>query len=222
MTDVVAIDGPSGSGKSTVARGVAAAIGAEVLDTGAMYRAVTWLALDRHADLSDGAALAALAERATIDAGPPATVDGRDVSVEIRGPEVTAAVSQVSAHPPVRELLVGRQRDWHAHRGCGVVEGRDIGTVVFPDAIVKVYLDASPEERARRRARDEAAARRPVEVGRVGDDLARRDALDSSRTASPLTVAADALVIDTTSRTVDDIVAEVVEAYRTRRGRSRA
>ena len=221
MTDVVAIDGPSGSGKSTVARGIAASLGAEVLDTGAMYRAVTWLALHHRVDLADGPALAALAGAAVIDAGPPAQVDGHDVSVAIRGPEVTAAVSQVSAHPEVRQLLVDRQRAWLRERDTGVVEGRDIGTVVFPDALVKVYLDASSDERARRRALDEAAALRPADVGAVEHELARRDHLDSSRATSPLTVADDALVIDTTGRSVDDIVAEVVARYRDRRAARR-
>ena len=129
------------------------------------------------------------------------TLDGRDVSAEIRGPEVTAAVSAVSAHPPVREILVARQRAWVDAHGGGVVEGRDIGTVVFPDAAVKVFLAADDEERARRRQRDERDADRDVAVEAVQDALARRDALDSSRAASPLRAADDAVVIDTTDRT---------------------
>jgi cytidylate kinase len=138
-------------------------------------------------------------------------IDGRDVSDEIRGPSVTAAVSVVSAHPSVRTVLVSRQRAWLVEHGAGVVEGRDIGTVVFPAAPVKVFLIASDEERARRRQRDEAALERSVRVDEVQTELARRDALDSGRTVSPLRPADDAIVIDTTDRTVDEVVAELVE-----------
>jgi CMP/dCMP kinase len=211
---VVAIDGPSGSGKSTVARGVARALALEVLDTGAMYRAVTLAALESGADLSDGDALAALARASTIEPGDRVLLDGRDVSAEIRGPDVTAAVSTVSAHPPVRAVLVDRQRAWVERRGGGVVEGRDIGTVVFPEAPVKVFLTASDQERARRRQRDEAAAERAVDVDDVRAEMARRDAIDSNRVASPLSAASDALRIDTTGRSVDDIVDDIVERFR--------
>ena len=141
-------------------------------------------------------------------------IDGRDVSAEIRGPEVTAAVSAVSAHAPVREVLVARQREWVAEHGGGVVEGRDIGTVVFPDAAVKVFLVADDAERARRRQRDERDADRKVAVESVQDSLTRRDALDSSRVVSPLRPADDAVVIDTTDRTVADITAEIADRYR--------
>jgi cytidylate kinase len=212
---VVAIDGPSGSGKSTIARGIACTLGLPVLDTGAMYRAVAVAALQHGVPLDDEQACAALAREhaITVEAGAT-TIDGRDVSAEIRGPEATSAVSTVAAHPAVRTVLVAQQRAWvEAHRG-GVVEGRDIGTVVFPDAPLKVYLTASDEERARRRQLEEAARDRPVEVDAVRTDLARRDAHDSGRSTSPLRKADDAIVIDTTTRAVDDIVRELVDRAR--------
>jgi cytidylate kinase len=212
---VVAIDGPGGSGKSTIARGVARVLGWHVLDTGAMYRAVTLAALEQQVPLDDEAACARIADEHTIAVDDGMTmIDGRDVSREIRGPRVTAAVSTVSAHPAVRRVLVARQRAWIAEHGAGVVEGRDIGTVVFPTAPVKVFLTASDDERARRRQRDEAASERSVAVEEVQTELARRDALDSGRTVSPLRPADDALVIDTTGRTVDAVVDELVERAR--------
>jgi CMP/dCMP kinase len=219
---VVAIDGPAGSGKSTVARGVADALGLDVLDTGAMYRAVTLLALDRGIDLGDGEAIARAAEQASLELGdPPESVrlDGRDVSREIRGPAVSAGVSQVSSHPAVRALLRRRQREWAERRGGGVIEGRDIGTVVFTDAPVKVFLTASDEERARRRQRDEKAAARPADLESVRDAVDRRDALDNRTT--PLTPAPDAIVIDTTGREVDDAVKEIVERFESAVGAER-
>lgn len=213
--NVVAIDGPGGSGKSTIARGVARALGWPVLDTGAMYRAVTLVALEQQLPLDDEKACARVAAEHTIAVDDGITmVDERDVSAEIRGPRVTAAVSTVSAHPSVRTLLVARQRAWLAEHGAGVVEGRDIGTVVFPAAPVKVFLTASDAERARRRQRDEVASERSVAVEEVQTELARRDALDSRRTVSPLRPAADAVVIDTTGRTVDEVVDELVERAR--------
>jgi cytidylate kinase len=212
---VVAIDGPAGSGKSTVARGVADALGLEVLDTGAMYRAVTLLALERSFDLGDGDAIARAAEGAVLELrDPPGSVrlDGRDVSREIRGPDVSTAVSQVSSHPAVRALLRRRQREWAEQRGGGVVEGRDIGTVVFTDAPLKIFLTAGEEERARRRHRDERAAARPADLEAVRDAVDRRDALDHRTT--PLAPAPDAIVIDTTGRTVEDVVDEIVERWK--------
>jgi cytidylate kinase len=212
---VVAIDGPAGSGKSTVARGVADALGLEVLDTGAMYRAVTLLALEAGFDLGDGDAIARSAERTVLELGhPPGSVrlDGRDISREIRGPAVSAAVSEVSSHPAVRALLRRRQREWAEERGGGVVEGRDIGTVVFTDAPLKVFLTASDEERARRRHRDEHAADRPADLETIRDAVDRRDALDHRTT--PLAPAVDAIVIDTTGRAVDDVVDEIVQRWR--------
>jgi cytidylate kinase len=211
---VVAIDGPSGSGKSTVARGVAGVLGLRVLDTGAMYRAVTLAALEAGLDLADAELVTAIAAEVRIEVEGKVQLDGRDVSAEIRTPPVTAAVSLVSSHPGVRRELVARQRQWVAVHDGGVVEGRDIGTVVFPGAPVKVYLEASETERARRRQRDEVAADRDVAVDAVRDSLARRDALDSGRAASPLRVAEDALVIDTTHQSVAEIVSEIVARFR--------
>jgi len=216
---VVAIDGPSGAGKSTVAREVAAALGVEVLDTGAMYRAVTRAVLDRGTDPGDEAACAAVARRVTIEQrGPTTRLDGRDVSRAIRADDVTAAVSSVSAHPSVRAVLVEHQRAWVAAHQGGVVEGRDIGTVVFPDAAVKVYLTASEVERARRR-RDEAHPAAAVDA--VQAELGRRDHLDATRAISPLQPAPDALRIDTTDRPVDEVVHEIVDAFHERTGASR-
>lgn len=207
---VVAIDGPSGSGKSTVARAVAQRLGLDVLDTGAMYRAATLAALRDDVALDDAGALRDLTERVSLVVSDRVMLDGRDVTAEIRGPEVTAAVSAVSAHEGVRAVLVARQRAWAETREGGVVEGRDIGTVVFPDAAVKVFLTASDEERARRRTRDEADAARTADLRDVAASMARRDHLDSNRAASPLVAAADAVVVDTTGRGIDDIVAEIV------------
>ena len=220
MARVVAIDGPSGSGKSTVARGVAAALGFEVLDTGAMYRAVTLAVLRASVDPDDGDACARIAQSIELDVGDAVLLDGEDVSKEIRSPRVTATVSVVSAHPEVRRVLVARQREWAESRVGGVVEGRDIGTVVFPDAPLKVFITASDDERARRRQRDEEAADRDVEVGQVREELHRRDHADSSRAVSPLVPADDAEVIDTTDRAVDETVRHIVERFRAVTGSS--
>jgi CMP/dCMP kinase len=205
---VIAIDGPAGSGKSTVARAVADRLGLEYLDTGAMYRSVTFEALRRGIDPADEDAVGALA--ATLDISVDngvVTVDGVDASIEIRGPEVTRAVSTVAANLAVRTELVSRQREWARRRGGGVIEGRDIGSVVFPDALVKVYLTASEDERAGRRAKEVT----DLDYETVAADLARRDALDQGREVSPLAEAGDAIAIDTTDRDVDDIVAAVLD-----------
>ena len=216
MTVVVAIDGPSGSGKSTVARGVAVALGLPVLDTGAIYRAVTLAALEAKVTLDDADAVTAIAGDCTITVEHGVTMlDGRDVSAEIRGPLVTGAVSIVSAHPGVRAILVAYQRAWVAGHGGGVVEGRDIGTVVFPDATVKVFLVATDDERARRRHGDEMAAARAVAVEEVKAALDRRDAIDSGRSISPLRAADDAIVIDNTHIDVDTVVVDIVNRVRT-------
>jgi cytidylate kinase len=214
---VVAIDGPAGSGKSTSARGVAAALGLHTLDTGAMYRAVTLAALEAGIDVGDAGAVAEVAARARIDLGDGSVrLDGRDVSAEIRGPEVTDAVSAVSSHPAVRTILVERQRDWVRQRGGGVVEGRDIGTVVFPDAPVKVFLTARDDVRAARRRRDEEAAARVVAVDDVRDALSRRDTADASlgRALRPEDAADDAMVIDTSTTSVEDVVGAIVHRVR--------
>lgn len=213
MRGVVAIDGLSGAGKSTVARGVAEALGLEVLDTGAMYRAVTLATLEQGIELDDGDACAKVARQAHVVLGERVLLGGRDITADIRTPAVTAAVSTVSAHPGVRQVLVDQQRSWVEARGGGVVEGRDIGTVVFPDATVKVFLSASDDERARRRQLDEDAADRAVGVTEVRDDLERRDRMDSTRATSPLVAAPDALRIDTTGRLVRDVVAEIVARF---------
>jgi len=210
---VVAIDGPAGSGKSTVARAVADALGLPVLDTGAMYRALTWAVLDGGIDPGDRAAVIGVAERLDLDVGPPVRVGGRDVNDAIRTADVTAAVSTVAAVPEVRVRLVAAQREWIEIHGGGVVEGRDIGTVVAPDAVLKVYLVASEEERARRRQRQDDADG-PGDLGATQEAIRRRDAIDSGRAASPLAVAADAVVLDTTDLSVEGVVAEVLARYK--------
>jgi cytidylate kinase len=204
---VIAIDGPAGSGKSTVSRIVAQRLQLDYLDTGAMYRSVAWAALERGIDTGDLDAVARLAEKLTVEVGERVTVDGADATAEIRSPEVTRAVSAVAANPEVRKELVARQRRWAEAHGGGVLEGRDIGTVVFPQAQLKVYLTADDDERARRRA---AEMSRLHEADTVAADIARRDHLDSTRAASPLATADDAVVIDTSGRTIDDIVEEVL------------
>jgi len=197
---VIAIDGPAGSGKSTVARTVAELLGWSFLDTGAMYRAVTCEALFRGVDVRDADEVAAIAEEVSLTTLPRVTVNGRDVQDQIRRDEINAAVSVVAANPDVRASMVARQREFAAAQPLGtVVEGRDITTVVFPHASIKIYLTASLEERARRRGDDEGE-----------DSLARRDEADSTRAASPLRQADDALVLDTTGRDVEDVAEEIV------------
>jgi cytidylate kinase len=214
--EVIAIDGPGGSGKSTLAAALARRLGLPHLDTGAMYRAVALAALRRGVDLDDGTALAELAQGLDLAVdGSRVVVDGEDVSLAIRTPEVSAAASAVATHPEVRAELVRRQRAWVFARGGGVVEGRDIGTVVFPDAPLKAYVTADEAERARRRAADAGAA----DERAVAEELSRRDALDASRAASPLQVAEGAVVIDTTGRPVDDLVEQLVALARGRRRR---
>lgn len=199
---VIAIDGPAGSGKSTIARALAARLGLEYLDTGAMYRSVAFAVLRDGVDPGDLEAVAALARSVTIVVADRVLVDDDDATEAIRGPEVTTVVSAVAANPEVRSVLVRRQREWAATRDGGVVEGRDIGTVVFPEATLKIYLTADESERLRRRA---------AEAGEdVARDIARRDEVDSTRTASPLYAADDAVVIDTTGRPIDEIIEEVL------------
>ncbi|MFF4235562.1 (d)CMP kinase [Actinomadura geliboluensis] len=213
MPLVIAMDGPSGSGKSSASKGVARALGLRYLDTGAMYRAMTWWMLDNGVPVEDGAAVAARAGEPEIVSGtdpdaPAIMVDGADVSGPIRTREVTNAVSAVSAVPAVRARLVELQREIIGAGGI-VVEGRDIGTVVAPDAAVKVYLTASEEARAARRAKDLAAdPGASVTVTRA--EQARRDRLDSTRKASPLTKAAGAHEIDSTELSLAEVIEAVV------------
>jgi CMP/dCMP kinase len=203
---VVAIDGPAGSGKSTVGKRLAAHLGLEYLDTGAMYRGVTFAALRRGIDPSDAEVVGRLAQQVELSiVDGVIIVDDADATIEIRGPEVTRAVSIVAANPTVRAEMVRRQRAWAAARGGGVLEGRDIGSVVFPDAALKIYLTASPEVRAERRSQEVT----DLDYATVAADLARRDALDQGRDDSPLALADDAVLVDTTDRSVDDIVADL-------------
>jgi cytidylate kinase len=200
---VIAIDGPAGSGKTTVARRLADRLGLEYLDTGAMYRAVTFAALRRGIDPADTEPVEKLARLVDLEVtADRVTVDGADATIEIRGPEVTRAVSLVAANPGVRTELVRRQREWTEQRGGGVLEGRDIGTVVFPDAVLKVYLMARPDVRAERRAAEVTG----MDYETVAADMARRDALDQGRDADPLRRADGALELDTSDMTVDEIV----------------
>jgi len=208
---LVTIDGPAGSGKSSAARHVAARLGLVNLNTGAAYRAAALLALREGADLSDGPKIAGLARR--IDLDPEgASIDGQRVpDPDLRTPEVAAAASKVSANAGLREVLLPVQRaaaDEARERGGAVVEGRDIGTVVLPDADLKVFLSADPEERARRRARQTG---REGELDRIREAISRRDRQDSEREVSPLRPAPDAVVLDTTALDLEEVVSRVLE-----------
>lgn len=203
---IVAIDGPAGAGKSTVGRAVAVRLGLDYLDTGAMYRAVTFAALRRGIDPSDEDDVAVLASEVemTLD-DSSVTVDGVDATVEIRGREVTAAVSAVAANGRVRSELVRRQRSWVSAHGGGVVEGRDIGSVVFPDATLKLFVTASPRIRAERRVAEIGG-----DVAEVEASIIERDRKDSTRADSPLTETSDAVVVDTTDLSIDDVVERIL------------
>lgn len=203
---VVAIDGPGGSGKSTVAQAVARHLGWSHLDTGAMYRAVAWAVLRDGTDPADAEAVTAVARHLDLEMGERVRVGPVDVTDAIRSPEVTAVVSTVSAHPGVRAEMVRLQRRWVASHPGSVVEGRDIGSVVFPDARLKAYLTASEEERARRRA-----VQTDERPGGVAAELARRDRLDSTRATSPLVVPRGAMVIDTTGVGIEEVVRTILE-----------
>jgi cytidylate kinase len=216
---VIAIDGPSGSGKSSVSRAVATELGLDYLDTGSMYRAMTWFIQDLGVDVKDPQAVATAAKaeviQPSIDPSEPGIrVAGRDVSIEIRGSEVTRGVSAVSAVPAVRELMVTLQREIAANSKSGiVVEGRDICAVVLPEAPVRLFITADPEARANRRAKENGA-----EVTDTQQDLARRDLADSTRTVSPLEIAPGARVIDTTYLELSEVIAQVADLARAARG----
>ena len=212
---VIAIDGPAGAGKSTVAREVARATGLEYLDTGAMYRCVALSVLRGHIDPFDAEAVGLVARSISIDVrGAEAFLDDEDVSTQIRTPEISNTVSIIAAHTPVREAMRMQQRQWIEANGGGVVEGRDIGTVVFPDAVLKIFLWASPEVRAKRR------------VDQTGDNfdeivqnITERDRIDSTRSASPLRPADNSISLDSSSIAVDDVVASIVQHFDERDGR---
>ena len=216
---IIAIDGPSGSGKSSVSRAVATELGLDYLDTGSMYRAMTWFIQNLGIDVTDAESVATAAKaeviQPSIDPSEPGIrVSGRDVSMEIRGPEVTQGVSAVSAVPAVRELMVNLQREIAAKSQTGiVVEGRDICAVVLPQAPVKLFITADPQARANRRAKENGA-----EVSSTKDDLAKRDLADSTRTISPLEVAPGARVIDTTHMELSEVIAQVVDLARAAHG----
>ena len=215
---IIAIDGPSGAGKGTVARAVAAALGYRHIDSGAMYRAVGWKALHDGVTLDDEAQVAALAGQSRIEVtGTRVTIDEHDVTRAIRTPEIDRAATAVARLPRVRAILVDRQRQMGTG-GRIVMEGRDIGTVVFPNADVKVYLDASPEERARRRAIDPAHTGGPAAVSEVASALIQRDEIDRTRKASPLYAADDAVIVDTTGKSIDEVVREVLGVVETKQG----
>jgi cytidylate kinase len=223
---VIAIDGPAGTGKSSVSRGLARALSARYLNTGAMYRVVTLAVLRDGVDLADAGAIERLASQVDLAVGfdpndDLAYLSGEDVSAEIRGDEVTAAVSAVSAVPAVRTLLVRRQRELADGPGSVVVEGRDIGTVVLPNADVKVFLTASAEERARRRNDQNVAAGGTDDYDAVLADVRRRDHLDSTRAVSPLRAADDAVVVDSSDITEEQTIATLLELVREREGATR-
>ena len=210
QTLVIAVDGTSGSGKSSTSRGVADRLGLRYLDTGAMFRAMTWWLLGEGIDVRDDAAVAAAADRPHIASGtdplaPTITVDGVDVSVEIRSQEVTAAVSPVSAVPEVRARLLDLQREVIGAGGI-VVEGRDIGSVVWPQAEVKVYLSADPDARAARRAAEQGG----TDLATTQESLLERDRIDSGRATAPLTMADGAVHVDSTHRSLDEVIEAIV------------
>jgi cytidylate kinase len=211
---IIAIDGPSGAGKGTIARTLAQQLGYRHIDTGAMYRAVAWQSLQEGISLGDEEAVAARARRAEIvvERGS-VTIDGDDVTRAIRTPEIDRAASAVARLPKVREVLVARQRELGGGGGV-VMEGRDIGTVVFPDADVKIYLDASEEERARRRVNDAAHAGSQAGHTAVAEAIKARDTADTTRAASPLTMAPDAIHIDTTSMSITEVVERALAIVR--------
>lgn len=212
---VIAIDGPAGAGKSTVAREVAQATGLEYLDTGAMYRCVALATLRSHIDPHDADAVGTIARSSSIDVlGREAFLNGEDVSTLIRTTEISDTVSVIAAHTPVRDAMRLQQRQWIEANGGGVVEGRDIGTVVFPDAVLKVFLWASPDVRAQRRV-DQAGGN----FDEVVKNISERDHIDSTRSDSPLKPADDAVSLDSSAVPVHDVVEEIVRLFQERDGR---
>jgi pantoate ligase/cytidylate kinase len=219
---IIAIDGPAGAGKSTVTRQVADRLGLLYLDTGAMYRAITWLAMESGIDLDDAPAIAELLSQATLDLiprplpeKPTVTINGRDVTDAIRTPAVTERVSQVSAQPIVRRLLVERQKAY-GQKGGVIAEGRDIGTNVFPDAELKVFLTASVQERAKRRWQEfQSQGHAQITLAQLEREIAERDRLDSQRTVAPLQKALDAIEIDSDSLSIEAVIDKIVDLYRT-------
>jgi CMP/dCMP kinase len=223
---VIAVDGPAGTGKSSVSRGLARSLSARYLDTGAMYRIVTLAVIRAGVDLADTPAIEVAAADVPLSVGydpdeDKAYLDAEDVSREIRGDEVTQAVSAVSAVPAVRARLVGLQRELAAGPGSVVVEGRDVGTVVLPDADLKIFLTASAEERARRRNDQNVAAGRDDDYETVLADVVRRDHLDSTRAMSPLRAADDAVVVDTSDMSEPEVIAHLTELVQQRAGAPR-
>lgn len=211
--NVIAIDGPAGAGKSTIARALAARLDLDYLDTGAMYRAVTLAAMRHGVSVTDNAAVAELSRSLVLEVGEQGVfVDGVDATAEIRSPEVTAAVSAVAANSDVRADLRARQQQWARERDGGVIEGRDIGSVVFPDARVKVYLTASPQVRAERRVAELGG-----DVGEIARAIATRDRYDSTRHDSPLREADGSIIVDTTGLGVDEVL-DMIERLMPRNG----
>ena len=210
---IIAIDGPAGSGKSTIAQHLARKLGYVNLETGAMYRALGVKALEAGVSLDDEAALYELAQRSTIALDPTplgnrVLLDGRDVSQRIRDADVTDAASRVSVHPKVREWMVSHQREMGSQGGV-IMEGRDIGTKVFPDADVKIFLDAKPNVRAQRRVTQVAADNDPHRAKQIAEQMAQRDKRDSTRTESPLVPAADAVIVDSSNLTIEEVIKRI-------------
>ncbi len=206
---VIAIDGPAGAGKSTIAKALSARLQMKYLDTGAMYRAITFEAMLRDLDLNDQALITNLAQECDLHVGlDRVIINGHDATTAIRGPEVTGNVSKVAANSGVRTEMRIRQQEWASTYGGGVIEGRDIATVVFPDAVLKVFLTASPEVRAQRRVAQDGG-----DVAQIAAAIAERDMLDSTRADSPLASSSDSVVVDTSDRAIDDVVDEIERLF---------
>ena len=206
---VIAIDGPAGAGKSTIAKALASRLNMKYLDTGAMYRAVTFEAILRELDLDDQGAITVMAQECDLHVGlDRVIINGHDATQAIRGTEVTGSVSKVAANSGVRTEMRIRQQEWATSHGGGVIEGRDIATVVFPDAVLKVFLTASPEVRAQRRV-DQSGGN----ILEIAAAIAERDLLDSTRADSPLASSSDSIVVDTSDRAIDDVVDEIENIF---------